>query len=184
MLALSVKTSCGPTSVRIVYSHSCFWLESISPCLFNVRSFPDVLSLIQYYKSAGEKPWDKTTPNNAPPTIIESGAPLKLSYPLHKPNALPSLQHLVCLTINRHTNCPDQLPLPKRLLHYLQDYPFCIWECLSLKHSTQRLGQGYILSKYTKPQCNLVALVWVQCYYSATVVLQNIFNIFVCFSYW
>ncbi|KAG7244577.1 hypothetical protein INR49_029596 [Caranx melampygus] len=129
MLALSVKTSCGPTSVRIVYSHSRFWLESISPCLFDLRSFPDVLSLIQYYKSAGEKPRDetcKTIPNSALPTIIDSGVPLKLRHPLHTPKALPSLQHLVRLTINRHANCSDQLPLPKPLLRYLQDYPFHI----------------------------------------------------------
>ncbi|XP_029357490.1 cytokine-inducible SH2-containing protein-like isoform X2 [Echeneis naucrates] len=93
MLALSVKTRYGPTSVRIEYSRGCFWLDSISPGLAHLQSFPDVLSLIQHYKSSCHT---------------------------------PQQQHLARLTINRHTNCPDQLPLPKLLLHYLQNYPFHI----------------------------------------------------------
>lgn len=134
MLALSVKTRCGPTSVRIEYSRGSFWLDSISPSLPNLQSFPDVLSLIQHYMSSGHTPQGQTS-NDIPPktksdpvkhTAKDSGVPLKLMHPLHKPEAFPSLQHLTRLTINRHTNCPDQLPLPKPLLRYLQDYPFHI----------------------------------------------------------
>ncbi|AWP02804.1 putative cytokine-inducible SH2-containing protein-like [Scophthalmus maximus] len=128
VLALSVKTSCGPTSVRIEYSRGCFWLDSISPGLPRLQSFPDILSLIQHYKSSGHTAQDqasngihtKTKPNPA------SGVALKLTNPLHKPEAFPSLQHLARLTLNRHTNCPDHLPLPNPLLRYLQDYPFDI----------------------------------------------------------
>ncbi|XP_029287172.1 cytokine inducible SH2-containing protein b isoform X3 [Cottoperca gobio] len=134
MLALSVKTRCGPTSVRIKYSMGSFWLDSISPVLPHLQSFPDVLSLIQHYTASGHTPQGQksndihpqTKPDPAKHTDKDSGVPLKLMHPLHKPEAFPSLQHLTRLTVNRHTKCPDQLPLPKPLLHYLQDYPFHI----------------------------------------------------------
>ncbi|XP_063330142.1 cytokine-inducible SH2-containing protein-like [Pelmatolapia mariae] len=134
MLALSVKTRCGPTSVRIEYSKGCFWLDSVSPGLPQLQSFPDVLSLIQHYTSSGHAAQDQTSsdihpqmePDPSQHTAKDSGVPLKLKHPLHKLEVFPSLQHLTRLTINRHTNCPNQLPLPKPLLFYLQDYPFSI----------------------------------------------------------
>lgn len=132
MLALSVRTRCGPTSVRIEYSRGSFWLDSISPGLPHLQSFPDVLSLIQHYMGSGQAPQGPAS-NDIPPETVpdpakhaakDGGVPLKLMHPLHKPEAFPSLQHLTRLTINRRTDCPDQLPLPKPLLRYLQDYPF------------------------------------------------------------
>lgn len=135
MLALSVKTRCGPTSIRIEYSKGSFWLDSISPGVFHLQAFPDVLSLIQHYTDSDIRSSDsanedsiqrKSNPDSAQFSAKEGGVPLKLKLPLHKPEAFPSLQHVTRLTINRHTNCPDQLPLPKPLLHYLQDYPFHI----------------------------------------------------------
>uniref|UniRef100_A0A3Q3KDI1 SOCS box domain-containing protein n=1 Tax=Monopterus albus TaxID=43700 RepID=A0A3Q3KDI1_MONAL len=68
----------------------------------------------------------KTKPDSVQHSARGNGVPLKLMYPLHKPQAFPSLQHLARLTINRHMKHLDQLPLPQRLLHYLQDYPFHI----------------------------------------------------------
>ncbi|XP_060926275.1 cytokine-inducible SH2-containing protein-like [Limanda limanda] len=128
VLALSVKTRCGPTSVRIEYSRGCFWLDSISPGLPHLQSFPNVLTLIQHYKTSGHTPQDPAsndfTPKEKPDPA--SGVPLNLMQPLHKPEAFPSLQHLARLTINRHTNCSELLPLPTPLLRYLQDYPFHI----------------------------------------------------------
>lgn len=134
MLALSVKTRCGPTSVRIEYSRGSFWLDSVSPGLPHLQTFPDVLSLIQHYMGSGHTPQGQasgdihpeTKPDPARHTAKDSGVPLKLMHPLHKPEAFPSLQHLTRLIINRHTSRPDQLPLPKPLLRYLQDYPFHI----------------------------------------------------------
>lgn len=134
MLTLSVKTCCGPTNVRIEYSRGSFCLDSIAagqPCM---QTFPDVLSLVQYYMSSGRVPqsqtpravYPKVKPDLAQGAAQGSNVPLKLMYPLHKPGAFPSLRHLTRLSINRHTSCPDQLPLPKLLLHYLQDYPFHI----------------------------------------------------------
>ncbi|XP_047438841.1 cytokine-inducible SH2-containing protein-like [Mugil cephalus] len=134
MLALSVKTCYGPTSVRIEYNKGCFWLDSISPALPNLQSFPDVHSLILHYTGSNPTSQDKpsrdicpqTKPDPAKHTAKDSGVPLKLMRPLNKPEAFPSLQHLTRLTINRYTNCPNQLPLPKPLLRYLQNYPFSI----------------------------------------------------------
>ncbi|XP_029948259.1 cytokine-inducible SH2-containing protein-like [Salarias fasciatus] len=138
MLALSVKTRSGPTSVRIQYSRGCFWLDSISPGLPHLQSFPDVLSLIQHYKGSGHASPDRTsgdihhqakTPAKSDPSqqpAKDSGIPLKLEQPLHRLDVFPSLQHLTRLTINRRTNCPERLPLPKPLLCYLQEYPFSI----------------------------------------------------------
>ncbi|XP_054472492.1 cytokine-inducible SH2-containing protein-like [Anoplopoma fimbria] len=134
MLALSVKTRCGPTSIRINYSRGSFWLDSVSPSLPRLQSFPDVHSLIQHYTASGHTPQGQASddihpqmnPDPAKYTAKDSVVPLKLTHPLHKPEAFPSLQHLTRLTINRHANCPNQLSLPKPLLHYLQDYPFHI----------------------------------------------------------
>ncbi|XP_033995512.1 cytokine-inducible SH2-containing protein-like [Trematomus bernacchii] len=134
MLALSVKTRCGPTSIRIKYCRGSFWLDSISPGLPHLQSFPDVLSLIQNYTASGHTKQrqrsndihPQTKPDPTKHTDSDSGVPLELVRPLHKPEAFSSLQHLTRLAINRHTKCPDHLPLPKPLLHYLQDYPFHI----------------------------------------------------------
>lgn len=134
MLTLSVKTCCGPTSVRVEYSQGSFGLDSIAagqPCM---QTFPDVLSLVQYYMSSGHVPQSQTPsavdpevkPDPAQAAAQGSNVPLKLMFPLHKPGAFPSLRHLTRLTINRHASCPDQLLLPRPLLQYLQDYPFHI----------------------------------------------------------
>ncbi|KAK5872459.1 hypothetical protein PBY51_013161 [Eleginops maclovinus] len=134
MLALSVKTRCGPTSIRIKYCRGSFWLDSIYPGLPHLQSFPDVLSLIQNYTASRNKQQHqksndihpRTKPDPTQHTDNDSSVPLELVHPLQKPEALSSLQHLTRLAINRHTKCTDQLPLPKPLLHYLQDYPFHI----------------------------------------------------------
>lgn len=135
MLALSVQTRCGPTSVRIEYSRGSFWLDSISPGLPQLQSFPDVVSLIQHYTGSSQTQQGPSSNDTHPEpkadpekhTAKDSGVPLKLRHPLHKPDAFPSLQHLTRLAINRHaTDYLDLLPLPKPLLHYLQNYPFRI----------------------------------------------------------
>ncbi|XP_068171967.1 cytokine-inducible SH2-containing protein-like [Antennarius striatus] len=134
MLTLSVQTCCGPTSVRIKYIKGSFWLDSISPNMPHLQSFPDVLSLVQHYMSLGHAPHGqastdihpKTKPDPAKQTAKDNGVPLKLMHPLYKLESFPSLQHLTRLNINKHTNCPEQLPLPNPLLRYLHDYPFHI----------------------------------------------------------
>ncbi|XP_019736473.1 cytokine inducible SH2-containing protein b [Hippocampus comes] len=139
MVALSVMTHCGPTSVRIQYKRGSFWLDSLSPELPHLQSFPDVISLIQRYIGSAHTPHGPATstedgrlskikPNHvhSPPLAKDSGVILKLLRPLHRPETFPRLQHLARLAINRNANCLDQLPLPKPLLDYLHDYPFHI----------------------------------------------------------
>ncbi|KAM4582931.1 cytokine inducible SH2-containing protein b [Fundulus diaphanus] len=132
MLALSVKTRCGPTSVRIEYNRGCFWLDSTSPHLPQLQAFPDVPSLIQHYTTSGQTAQDlesmrpQTKPDPMQCVSKDSGVPLKLLHPLLHMQGFPSLQHLARLAINKHTNCTDQLPLPKPLLHFLQSYPFFV----------------------------------------------------------
>ncbi|CAB1354101.1 unnamed protein product, partial [Coregonus sp. 'balchen'] len=103
MLTLSVKTAVGPTNVRIEYSGGHFRLDSSSPGPPHLLSFPDVCSLVQHYVE--DPPQPKAKPSPPQPAV--------------KDNA-----HLTRLTINHHTDCPNQLPLPCSLVRYLQDYPF------------------------------------------------------------
>lgn len=127
MLALSVKTRYGPTSVRIEYSWGSFWLNSISPGVPDVQSFPDIPSLIQHYTVSGSSPRDSVHPTTnkiSSQTATKDKVLLRLRQPLLQPQAFPSLQHLTRLTINRNANSLDHLPLPKPLLSYLQSYPF------------------------------------------------------------
>ncbi|XP_070967733.1 cytokine-inducible SH2-containing protein-like isoform X1 [Oncorhynchus clarkii lewisi] len=129
MLTLSVRTARGPTSIRIQYSGARFLLDSSSPARPSLLSFPDVPSMVQYYvgptrKVQKGKVEETHGAQPAQRTVQESTVVLKLKRALHKPQAFPSLQHLTRLTINRSTGCPDQLPLPRPLVRYLQDYPF------------------------------------------------------------
>ncbi|KAM6927762.1 cytokine-inducible SH2-containing protein-like [Xenentodon cancila] len=130
MLTLSVRTARGPTSIRIQYSGAQFLLDSSSPARPSLSSFPNVPSLVQHYMGPkGKAKEGKVEEEEAPSkpsehTIQETSLILKLKRAVYKPQNLPSLQHLTRLLINRHTECPDQLPLPRPLLRYLQDYPF------------------------------------------------------------
>lgn len=132
MLTLSVRTARGPTSIRIQYSSAQFLLDSSSPAKQSLSSFPNVPSLVQYYMGPKRKAEEGTVEEKAPSkssqqTIQDTSVVLKLKRAVYKPHGLPSLQHLTRLVINRHSDCPDQLPLPRPLLRYIQDYPFKIW---------------------------------------------------------
>ncbi|XP_030585578.1 cytokine-inducible SH2-containing protein [Archocentrus centrarchus] len=129
MLTLSVRTARGPTSIRIQYSCAQFLLDSSSPARPSLSSFPSVPSLVQHYmgpeRKAEERKVEEEPPSKPSQQVIqETTVVLKLKQALYKPQSLPSLQHLTRLIINKHTDCPDQLPLPRPLLRYLQDYPF------------------------------------------------------------
>lgn len=129
MLTLSVRTARGPTSIRIQYSGARFLLDSSSPARPSLSSFPSVPSLVQHYMGPERKKDEGKVEEEAPSklsqqTIQETSVILKLKRAVYKPQGLPSLQHLTRLVINRHSDCPDQLPLPRPLLRYIQDYPF------------------------------------------------------------
>jgi len=141
MLTLSVKTSRGPTNVRIEYSHGHFHLDSSSPVRSRMQSFPDVPSLLQHYvgsrnKEEGEKTEESDHITSLKPK--ECAMLLKLKKPIHHPQAFPSLQHLTRLVINKNTICTENLPLPRPILQYLKDYPFQLWG----HHGTAHHGQS------------------------------------------
>lgn len=132
MLTLSVRTARGPTSIRIQYSGAQFLLDSSSPARPSLSSFPSVPSLVQHYmgqeKKAEEGKMEVEAPSKpSQQTIQETSVVLKLKRAVYKPTGLPSLQHLTRLVINTHCDCADQLPLPRPLLRFIQDYPFKVW---------------------------------------------------------
>ncbi|XP_008406869.1 cytokine-inducible SH2-containing protein [Poecilia reticulata] len=130
MLTLSVRTARGPTSIRIQYSGAQFLLDSSSGARASLSSFPNVPSLVQHYMGAERKAEERRAEEQAAPakpsepSAQEASVVLKLKRAVYKPQNLPSLQHLTRLVINRHSAGTEQLPLPKPLLRFLQDYPF------------------------------------------------------------
>nr|QKS89531.1 CISH [Trachinotus ovatus] len=129
MLTLSVRTARGPTSIRIQYSGAQFLLDSSSPARPCLLSFPSVPCLVQHYMGPERKAEEGKVEVESPSkpsqqTIQKQSVVLKLKRAVYKPQGLPSSQHLTRLVINRHSDCPDQLPLPRPLLRYIQDYPF------------------------------------------------------------
>ncbi|XP_056591560.1 cytokine inducible SH2-containing protein b [Triplophysa dalaica] len=124
LFTLSVKTLRGPTNVRIEYDSGRYRLDSNFPARPCLLSFPSIPSLLQYYvcTSQVEKGERKVEEHHV--VSKDNAVLLRLRKPLHRPQAFPTLQHLTRLTINRHTHCHTQLPLPRPLLLYLQEYPF------------------------------------------------------------
>lgn len=131
LFTLSVRTNRGPTNVRIEYSDSLFRLDSNWLSKPRILSFPDVVSLVQYYVSSCSSESSKDPDSQSPvaPTSLKepTAVHLKLLRPLHRSEESPTLQHLCRLQINR-SMAPGsdltELPLPKRMVEYLQRYPF------------------------------------------------------------
>nr|XP_023699007.1 cytokine-inducible SH2-containing protein-like isoform X1 [Paramormyrops kingsleyae] len=124
MLTLSLKTARGPTYVRIKYSHGHFCLDSSCQSKQSLPGFGSVGELVQSY-ARPRRPLS-IGGHMAPPglTLSDATVPLRLVRPLRIRETCPSLQHLARLAINRAAPAPAQLPLPRLLVQYLQDYPF------------------------------------------------------------
>ncbi|KAG9469199.1 hypothetical protein GDO78_021047 [Eleutherodactylus coqui] len=131
LFTLSVRTNRGPTNVRIEYSDSLFRLDSNWLSKPRILSFPDIVSLVQYYVSSCSSDSSKDPANQSPPAQTSLKEPaavhLKLLRPLHRSGESPSLQHLCRMQINRSMASGSdltELPLPRRMVEYLQRYPF------------------------------------------------------------
>ncbi|XP_029772891.1 cytokine-inducible SH2-containing protein isoform X1 [Suricata suricatta] len=141
LFTLSVKTTRGPTNVRIEYADSSFRLDSNCLSRPRILAFPDVVSLVQHYVASCAADTRSDSPDPAPtpalPTPKEdaSGDPalpapavtavhLKLVQPFVRRSSARSLQHLCRLVINRLVADVDCLPLPRRMADYLRQYPF------------------------------------------------------------
>uniref|UniRef100_A0A8C5C4E2 Cytokine inducible SH2-containing protein a n=1 Tax=Gadus morhua TaxID=8049 RepID=A0A8C5C4E2_GADMO len=127
MLTLSVRTARGPTSIRIQYSQAQFLLDSSPPARLGMLSFPDVPSLVEHYMGPGRKVREEKaedTGSSCKTAANEASVVLKLRTAVYKSQGFPSLQHLTRLTINRHSDQPERLSLPRPLLGFIKDYPF------------------------------------------------------------
>ncbi|XP_013888782.1 cytokine-inducible SH2-containing protein isoform X2 [Austrofundulus limnaeus] len=143
MLTLTVRTARGPTSIRIQYSDTRFLLDASSPARSSLSSFPDVPSLVQHYMGAERRAEEQRvkkdkqqqqqqqqeeeeddTWKSSEHAVQDMPVVLKLKRPAYISWSLPSLQHLTRLVINRHTDCPDELPIPRPMQRFLKEYPF------------------------------------------------------------
>uniref|UniRef100_A0A8C5WC60 Cytokine-inducible SH2-containing protein n=1 Tax=Leptobrachium leishanense TaxID=445787 RepID=A0A8C5WC60_9ANUR len=134
LFTLSVQTNRGPTNIRIEYSNGLFRLDSNYLCKPYIMSFPDVVSLVQYYVSNCHSEGNKQKSRESSPTPLVPPSPketkgvhFKLLHPLPRGGQSPSLQHLCRLQINRCLSPSSdtmELPLPKRMVEYLERYPF------------------------------------------------------------
>ncbi|KAI5929617.1 Suppressor of cytokine signaling 2 [Manis javanica] len=118
LLTISVKTSAGPTNLRIEYQDGKFRLDSIICVKSKLKQFDSVVHLIDYYVQMCK---DKRTGPEAP---RNGTVHLYLTKPLY--TSAPALQHLCRLTINKCTGTIWGLPLPTRLKDYLEEYKFQI----------------------------------------------------------
>lgn len=116
LLTISVKTSAGPTNLRIEHQDGKFRLDSIICVKSKLKQFDSVVHLIDYYVQMCK---DKRTGPEAP---RNGTVHLYLTNPLY--TSAPSLQHLCRLTINKCTGAIWGLPLPTRLKDYLEEYKF------------------------------------------------------------
>ncbi|XP_062581013.1 suppressor of cytokine signaling 2-like [Saccostrea cucullata] len=130
LYSLSVKTSRGTTSVRILYHKGQFQLDSDERISAKMPKFDSAVRLVDFYArltSMGRSyvcRW------------LESSGRKDLPIVLQKPksNCVVDLKQLCRLSINRSLpktlsrskvlNYVDKLPVPKPIKNYLKEYPY------------------------------------------------------------
>lgn len=116
LLTISVKTSAGPTNLRIEYREGKFRLDSVVCVRSRLKQFDSVVHLIEYYVLLSK---NKKIENETPPNRTVH---LWLVKPLY--TSTPSLQHLCRMTVNKCTKKVHELPLPMRLKEYITEYRY------------------------------------------------------------
>lgn len=137
LLTLSVKTSVGPTHLRIEYSRGQFGFDSMVMARPLLRQFKGAVDLVQHYALAYRRQAALREPETDPDLwgaaethgaavqpASDTTLQLKLTRPLHKTPR--SLQHLSRMVINQHSRNHRDLPLPERLKDFLLEYPFLL----------------------------------------------------------
>lgn len=128
LLTLSVRTSFGPTHLRIEYVNGKFGFDSVAMARPQLQQFRGAVELVQHYALAYQRtansmeearPAEENSLEVAPETLQ-----LKLTKPLLKKPG--SLQHLCRKVINQHSHSHTDLPLPERLKDFLFEYPFML----------------------------------------------------------
>ncbi|XP_077356140.1 suppressor of cytokine signaling 2 isoform X2 [Festucalex cinctus] len=112
LFTISAVTSAGPTNLRIRYDGAKFKLDSVVPVRPKLQQFDSVVRLVEHYVQLS-----RTAASSAPPN---GTVPLLLTRPAYV--AVPPLQHLSRVAINRRARRVGDLPLPNRLKDYLADY--------------------------------------------------------------
>ncbi|XP_077195163.1 suppressor of cytokine signaling 2 isoform X2 [Paroedura picta] len=126
LLTISVKTSAGPTNLRIEFQDGKFRLDSIICVRSRLRQFNSVVHLIEYYVLMCQ---DRSTATEMP---CNGTVHLYLNKPLY--HSAPSLQHHCRIVINRYTKEIQELPLPTRLKEYLKDYQYQVSATFTAKY--------------------------------------------------
>lgn len=127
LFTISAMTSAGPTNLRIEYKEGKFKLDSVVLAKPKLKQFDSVVHLVEHYvrlsrtSSKGGVGGGGVTGD--PPLAPPPGAvQLLLTTPVYA--AVPSLQHLCRISINRAARQVQDLPLPNRLKEYLTDYTY------------------------------------------------------------
>ncbi|ERE92362.1 suppressor of cytokine signaling 2-like protein [Cricetulus griseus] len=162
LLTISVKTSAGPTNLRIEYQDGKFRLDSIICVKSKLKQFDSVVHLIDFYVQMCK---DKRTGPEAP---RNGTVHLYLTKPLY--TTAPSLQHFCRLAINKCTGAIWGLPLPTRLKDYLEEYKFqdsllhtdiSLVECLSPGRSLiQTVARGFVEFLHRSPAVGRHEYLW------------------------
>uniref|UniRef100_A0A3P9H3K1 Suppressor of cytokine signaling 2 n=1 Tax=Oryzias latipes TaxID=8090 RepID=A0A3P9H3K1_ORYLA len=122
LFTISAMTSAGPTNLRIEYKHGKFKLDSVVLVKPKLRQFDSVVHLVDYYVQLSRST-DKAASN---PQAVATGPNGTVQLLLTKPmyTAMPSLQHLCRIAINRRTQQTHHLPIPNRLKDFLTNYTY------------------------------------------------------------
>lgn len=114
-------TSAGPTNLRIEYKHGKFKLDSVVLVKPKLKQFDSVVHLVEHYVQLS-RTTEKGASNSQPSAPPNGTVQLLLTKPVY--TAIPSLQHLCRIAINKTTRQVQELPLPNRLKDYLTDYTY------------------------------------------------------------
>ncbi|XP_076862563.1 suppressor of cytokine signaling 2 [Brachyhypopomus gauderio] len=119
LFTISAMTSAGPTNLRIEYKEGKFKLDSVVLVKPKLKQFDSVVHLVEHYVQLSRTSCKGGTAPLVPPN---GTVQLLLTTPVY--TAIPSLQHLCRIAINKTTRQVQELPLPNRLKDYLTDYTY------------------------------------------------------------
>lgn len=130
LYSLSVKTSRGTTSVRIIYNKGQFQLDSDDRISAKMPRFDSAVRLVDFYARLTDMGKSYVC------RWLESSGRKDLPIVLQKPkrNCVLDLKHLCRLSINRSLpktlsrtkvlSNMDKLPVPTQIKGYLKEYPY------------------------------------------------------------
>ncbi|KAL2102563.1 hypothetical protein ACEWY4_001731 [Coilia grayii] len=132
LFTISAMTSAGPTNLRIEYKDGKFKLDSVVLLKPKLKQFDSVVHLVEHYVKLSQTscqtsigPGSGTGSGSGPaPLGPNSNGTVQLLLTKPAYTAMPSLQHLCRIAINKSTRHVGDLPLPNRLKDYLTEYTY------------------------------------------------------------